>query len=215
MKKTLLLLCLFIGTSLLSVAQLKKGVINYNMTFSSDDPQMAMVSTMLQGSTMKTLFMPGKSRAEVSMGMLGSTIAITDQKTKKSLTLTDMSGSKYAVESKVEAKTDEPEYTVEVTTETKEIAGYICTKAILTSEDGSMTVWFTKEIQAYTNGQSFYNDKMPGFPLCIIINQNGLTIEVTASSVEKKVSKKVFSMTVPEGYEVKTEEEMQQMQMGQ
>lgn len=215
MKKTLLLLCLFVGASFLSIAQLKKGVINYEMTFSSDDPQMAMISTMMQGSTMKTSFMPGKSRAEVTMGMLGNTIAITDQKTKKSLTLTDMNGSKYAVESKVEEKTDQPEYTVEITTETKEIAGYSCTKAILTTTDGSMIVWCTKEIQAYTDGQSFYNDKMPGFPLSIIINQNGLTIEITATSIEKKVSKKQFSMAIPEGYVVKTEEEMQQMQLGQ
>jgi GLPGLI family protein len=215
MKKTLLLLCLFVSTSFLSIAQLKKGVINYEMTFSSDDPQMAMISTMMQGSKMKTSFMPGKSRAEVSMGMLGNTIAITDQKSKKSLTLTDMNGAKYAVESTIETKTDEPEYTVEVTTETKEIAGYTCTKAILTTVDGSMIVWCTKEIQAYTEGQSFYNDKMPGFPLSIIIQQNGLTIEMTATSIEKKVSKKIFSMSIPEGYEIKTEEELKEMQMGQ
>lgn len=212
MKKSILLALLFVSTTLISFAQMKKGKITYDMAFSSDNADMAMAANMMQGSKMMMSFMPGKSRTDVTMGMMGTMITITQQKDNKSLSLMDMMGMKYAIEQTTDQTTAPNNYTVEITSETKVICGYTCTKALMTDESGNvMTVWFTKEIQVYTNGQNYYNQQIPGFPLAFTLMQSELKIEMTATSVEKKVSKKDFSMTVPEGYELKTPEELQML----
>lgn len=216
MKKQLVLLCLFVGTTFASIAQMKKGEVVYSMNFSSDNPEMSMVSTMMAGSQMSMAFMPGKSRADISMGMMGNMTTISDSKKKKTLALVDMMGMKYATETALEAQTaeDNSNQNVEITTETKEILGYTCTKALVTSEGSTMTIWFTKDIEAYTNGQQYHNSKIPGFPLSMMISQNDMNIDMTATEVKKTVSKKKFSMKVPEGYEIKTAEELEMMGSG-
>lgn len=222
MRKNVQLLCLFICMTFAGFAQLKEGKINYDMTFSSDNPEMAMAIGMMQGSKMSLSFMPGKSRSDVSMGTMGTMVTIADEKTEKGLMLMDMMGMKYAMEMDLDdekqetAKAEAPDYKVEITSETKEILGYKCTKAIMTSDDaetGPITMWFTKDIAANTTGQNYFNDEMPGFPMSFQISQGEMTIDMTVTSIDKKVEKSVFSMKVPEGYEVKTEEEM--MMMGQ
>ncbi|MCC6702796.1 MAG: DUF4412 domain-containing protein [Fluviicola sp.] len=213
MNKNVLNLLLFLSLSLTAVAQLKKGVVSYDVTFSSDKEEMAMVSTMMAGSKMIMSFMPGKSRTDISMGMLGNVSTISDSKTKKTLTLTEMMGTKNAVESKIESTESKPnDQTIEITNETKTIAGYNCTKANVTTADGNtLVIWFTKDIVAFTQGQNYMNSKIPGFPMEMTIVQDGLTIEFKATSVETKVDKKLFKQSIPEGYEIKTEEEMKSM----
>ena len=217
MKKIALLMCLFVSTTMVSFSQMKKGAVTYDMNFSSDNPEMSMISSMMAGSKMTMYFTSGKSRSDVSMGMMGTSITVSDQKAKLSVTLVDMMGTKYATETVLEENPAKPEgQTVEITTETKEILGYVCTKALITSpEAGVMTVWFTKDIQAFTAGQNYYNSSIPGLPLSISLSANGITIDMVATKVEKKVDKKLFSTKIPEGYEIKTAEELQQMGAGQ
>lgn len=213
MKKIALLVCLFVSTTLVSFAQMKKGAVTYDMNFSSDNPEMAMISSMMAGSKMTMYFTAGKSRTDVSMGMMGTSTTVSDQKAKRSVTWVDMMGTKYATETVLEEMpATQEEQTVEITTETKEILGYACTKALITSaEAGVLTVWFTKDIQAFTSGQNYYNSSIPGFPLSMNISTNGITIDMVANKVEKKVNKKLFSTKIPEGYEIKTAEELQEM----
>jgi GLPGLI family protein len=200
-------------------AQMKEGKITYDMVFSSDNPDMAMAIGMMQGSKMTMEFIPGKTRSEVSMGTMGTMVTIADEKKEKALMLMDMMGMKYAMESDLKESiekttSDNPDYKVEITNETKEIMGYKCTKAIMTGEDGSTIIaWYTKDITVYTAGQTYYNSDMPGFPMSFTLTQNEMTIEMTVTGLEKKADKSHFSMEVPEGYELKTEEEL--MMMGQ
>jgi GLPGLI family protein len=222
MKKHLQLLVLFLGLSIVSFAQMKKGKITYDMSFSSDNPEMAMGMSMMSGSKMSLSFIPGKSRSEVSMGMMGTMTTISDESSKKILSLTNMMGMKFATESTLDeaeaAAGDQQKPKIEVTSETKDIMGYKCTKAIMTTDaDGesqTVTMWFTKDIKAFTGGQQYYNEDMPGFPMEISVARDGMNIDMTVTAIEKKVSKKVFDMTVPEGYEVKTQEELMQMMGG-
>ncbi|HLP57019.1 MAG TPA: hypothetical protein VK151_18415 [Fluviicola sp.] len=213
MKKTALLVCLFVSATLVSFAQVKKGAVTYDMNFSSTNPEMGMISSMMAGSKMTMYFIPGKSRTDVSMGMMGTTTTVSDQKAKKSVSWVDMMGMKYATETVLEDNPEKPEgQTVEITEETKEILGYMCTKALITSpEAGVMTIWFTKELQAFTNGQNYYNSSIPGFPLSISMTTNEISIDLMATKVEKKASKKLFSTKIPEGYELKTAEELKEM----
>lgn len=222
MKKHLQLLALFLGLTVVSFAQMKQGKITYDMAFSSDNPEMAMGISMMSGSKMSMSFMPGKSRSEVSMGMMGTMTTISDEKSKKILSLTDMMGMKYAMESTLEdakaTEGEQPKPKVEITSETKDIMGYKCTKAIMTTDtpEGSqeMTMWFTKDITAFTGGQQYYNEDMPGFPMQISLSREGMNVDMTVTAIEKKVDKKVFDMKIPEGYPVKTQEELMQMMMG-
>ncbi len=192
-------------------AQTTTGVVDYEMSFTSDDPEMAMATSMMAGSTMKLAFSGSKSRADLSMGMLGTTTTISDAKTGKSLTLMDMMGMKYAIEDVTTADTGtKPE--VKSTDETMEILGYLCKKYTATAEDGSETImWCTNEIKAQTSGQQYFSSSEYGLPLLIQVTQSQFTVELKASNFNKKVSKKSFSMAIPKGYEKKTKEELQSM----
>jgi GLPGLI family protein len=92
------------------------------------------------------------------------------------------------------------------------IAGYTCFKAIATLEDGTQTeMWFTKDIAANTKGQQYFNKDMPGFPMEYTVSQQGMTIKMTVTDISKTVDKKAFDMKVPDGYQVKTMDEMKSM----
>lgn len=211
MKKTVgLLAFLFLGFAY-SFAQLTTGVVTYEMNFSSDDPEMSMATSMMAGSSMSLSFSGTKSRSDLAMGMLGTTTTISDAKTGKSLTLMDMMGMKYAIEDL--SKQEKPAApSIKGTDEKMDIAGYSCKKYIATAEDGSETIlWCTDQIKAQTSGQQYFSSTENGLPLLIQLTQNNLTVELKATGVEKKVSKKVFKMSIPDGFEKKTAEELQMM----
>lgn len=221
MRKNIHLLILLLGLSLPSFAQMKEGSVTYSMEFASDNPDMAMSLSMLAGSKMTTYFTTGKTRTEVTMGTFGTNTTIADEKAKKVLMLMDMMGQKTATETKIEDKKDDKDkaddFEVEITSETKEILGYKCTKAIMKTEDGTvMNIWFTKDITVSTAGQSYYNEQMPGFPMQFEIDQSEMKITFIATAIDKSAPKKsLFDMKVPEGYKVMTEEELKAMGGGE
>ena len=206
-------------TTGLSFAQMTEGKITYSMEFTSDNPDMAMYTSMMQGSKMELSFMPGKSKAAISMGAMGTMATTTDEKADKSLMLMDMMGQKMAIQGTLsetekdpEALASMPKYTFEITNETKVIAGYTCFKVIASLEDGTQTeMWITKDIAAYTKGQQYFNKDIPGFPMEYSVSQQGMVIKMTVTDISKTVDKKAFDMKVPDGYQVKTMDEMKSM----
>ena len=68
-----------------------------------------------------------------------------------------------------------------------------------------------------TQGQSYHNEEIPGFPLQFTQNANGLIMSFTAIEVEESIDKKkkkiLFSVEVPDGYTEMTPEELQKMGM--
>lgn len=214
MKKIICTTMLFIGLTTTAFAQLKEAKVSFDMKFASDNPEMQMGISMMEGSKMSLEFMPGKSKSVVSMGMMGTMTTITDMKEKKALSLMDMMGMKYAMESDLDKKDEEAsEPEIQTTSETKKILGYNCTKVIVTQDGQTVDMWVTKEIDAFLGGQNYFNEKAPGFPLEFVVNNEEMSVSMTATEVKKGADKKAFSLKVPEGYEVKTEEEM--MMMGQ
>lgn len=214
MKQIITTFCFSVALAMTSFAQMSEGKITYSMEFSSDNPEMAMYMGMMQGSTMVMSFVPGKSRADLKMGGVGNTTVIADVKAGKSLSLINMMGQKIATESPLEEaeKTAEtPKYEIEITTETKEIIGYKCTKAIMKSETGDMTIWFTKEIAADVKGQQYFDSQMPGFPMEMNTSAQEMNVSMRVTSIEKKAEKGVFELKIPEGYTVKTMDEMKNM----
>jgi GLPGLI family protein len=125
-------------------------------------------------------------------------------------------GSKYAIEDQLEEgeTTNGFEITfeggqVEVTNETKMIAGYKCKKAIFSSgdaeDDFKTDVWFTEDI-ANANEKS----PLPGMPMEYDVNIEGIEMHYAVTKVTKGgVSATAFD--VPAGYTKKTMQEFQEM----
>lgn len=202
-------------------AQMTEGHIAYSVEFSSKDPDFQMYSAMMQGSKLDIYFAKGKSRTEMKIGTLMETTVVIEDATKEMLTLMSGMVGKKAIKGKVEEdqiKEEQPKFTVELINETKKISDYTCKKAIVTDEEGSKyTFWYTEEIKINTKGQKYFDGYgIPGFPMQMEIQQNGMDIKMVATAVEKALPKKhtLFSMAVPEGYEVVTEEQMGEMMGG-
>lgn len=184
------------------------GVIVYNISFGGADidPQMAA----MMPKTMKMKIKGEKSRMEMSMGM-GSTIVVFNGEDKSGFTLMDIMGQKYAMKMTPEELEDEnenePEMDIEVTGETKEIAGYECKKAIVKSkekgaENIEMIVYFTDELGS---GMLNYNNPMfkdvQGVMMEYAMNENDVEMKFTAISVTKeKIKDEEYE--IPEGYNV-------------
>jgi GLPGLI family protein len=156
-----------------------------------------------------------KSRSEMVMGM-GKTVAISNAETKESIALIDMMGQKIAVKSTPEEIQEEisgsPKMTVETTDETKDILGYMCNKAIIKSDEGTqIIVYYTKELGT---GATYFDDPqfkdITGLMLEFEIPNEGMSMKFTAITVESKnVADTEFE--IPEGYQIKTKEEMKGM----
>jgi GLPGLI family protein len=210
----LLLLTLFALFSFQTFAKEFKGVITYKITVEGSGVTDDMKNMMPK--TMTMTIMGNKARSEMVMSM-GKTISITDGDSKETITLMDMMGQKIAIKSNYdEIKADmekSPKVKVEVTSETKDIMGYVCKKAVVTNleDDSEIYVYFTEEL-----GSSALNFDNPQFKdingvmLEFEIPNEQFTMKFSAVSVEKKsVSESEF--TIPEGYQIKTKEEMQGM----
>lgn len=203
----------FLMITLGSSAKEFKGIITYKVSVTgssvTDDVKAMMPKTM-------TLTIKGnKSRSEMVMGM-GTTISISDGDAQTSIALLDMFGQKIAIKTtkdEIEQEMDKaPDYKVETTDETKDILGYTCKKAIIKSQEGmEITVYYTDELG---DGSTYFDDaqfrEIKGVMLQFEIPEEGMNMKFTATNIEKKnISDSEFE--IPEGYQVKTKDEVKGM----
>lgn len=212
---------LIIGCSTL-VAQQKQGRVSYDIHFSSDDPQTSAYIDQMEGSTLEIYFGDNSIRTEMYMGEFMTTINIMQKDTDTSLTLLDGMMGKIAMKTTLDDLDDEQqlalsEREVELVNETKEIMGYTCNKAIITLADGQeSTVWYTDEIVPdYRSGQYLY-EEIPGVPLQMEATWGKMKMVMIAFEYKKKLKKpeSLFSMEVPNGFTLRTAEEMKAMRQG-
>ena len=218
MKKILNISWLFIAVFTLfsfhTFAKEFKGVITYKITVEgsgvTDEMKTMMPKTMIM--TIKG----NKARSEMVMSM-GKTVSITDGDNKTATTLMDMMGQKIAIQMNYDEimkdMADKPEAKVEVTSETKEIAGYVCKKAIVTipEEDMEMIVYFTEELgSAALNFDNPQFKDINGVMMEFEMPNDSFSMKFTAISVEKK-NVEDSEFTIPEGYQIKTQEELKGM----
>jgi hypothetical protein len=214
----LLMVCLVISTGQVKAGGDEfNGIIVYNISFGDTDmdPQMAA----MMPKTMKMKMRGESSRMEMSMGM-GSTIVVFNGKDKSGFTLMDMMGQKYAMKMTPEELEEEieetPDVDINITGETKEIAGYECKKAIVTlkesdSKDMEMIVYFTDELGS---GMMNYNNPIykdvQGMMMEYSINENDMEMKFSAISVtKKKIGDEEFE--IPEGYNVMSMSDFENM----
>lgn len=191
-----------------------EGVITYKITYPDatfPKEQMAMMPQIF------TITIKGtKSRTEINAGGMGTQVEITDYVTKTKTNLIDVMGQKYAIKQTADAiqkqMAKEPQGKVQLTGETKNIAGYNCKKAIVTTDDDgvktTLEVYYTEELGAQNANfdNPTYKD-INGVMMEFTMKTPQISMKFTATTVEKKnVSEKLFE--IPEGYTLTTEEEL-------
>lgn len=196
-----------------------EGVIDYEITFpGSNFPPETM--SMLP-KNMKMYMTDNFSKTEMVMSM-GNQSVIIDHQNLKTTALINVMGQKYAIvqsREEIEKETGDNQIpTLQVTDETKEIAGYSCKKAIILiknkegKETDKLTVFFTDKIMVkdmYFH-QPLFN-AIPGLMLEYDMEaQEGLRMKLSALSVEKKkISKSEFQ--APAEYKVTTKDDLMKM----
>ena len=152
------------------------------------------------------------TRVEQSV-MGGTQVVIANNKTKNSTILMDMMGQKISMEvtkedvEKAEAEAGEPK--IEYVSGTKEIAGYKCKKALVTSPDtdDEFVIYYTEKIPATSSNQY---KSLKGFPLSYEVANSGMKMTITAKDVKKeKVSSSLFE--IPDGYTKMSQEDLKGM----
>lgn len=209
----ILLAVFLLGTTGAMAGKPFEGIITFKISYPDSkfsESQLAMFPKVF------TVSVKGdKSRTDLQMSGM-NTVEITDYKTKSSVRLINMMGQKYAIKKSndeiMKDMAEEGSATVEVTAETKTIAGYKCTKAIVTvNQDGVKSTfegWFTKEIgSALSNFNNAYYKDIDGTLLEFTMKNREITMKFTATSVEKKsIADKDFE--IPSDYTVTTEDEL-------
>jgi hypothetical protein len=213
-KRSIMTFILVPGISVMMMAEKPfEGIINYKISYPDSkftEAQLAMFPKIM------TISVKGsKSRTEMNVGG-GTTVEITDYVAKTKIALINMMGQKYAIKQTAEEiekeNADLAKGEVNVTDETKNIAGYTCKKAIVTSnEDGvksTLEVWFTEELggkdQNFDN--PLYKD-INGVMLEFTLKTPQATMKFSATSIEKKsVSSKDFE--IPADFTLTTQDEL-------
>ena len=221
MKNFILTLFLALSVNYSLKAQLTEGHFTYTIEASSENPDMQMVTGMMQGSTLDIHFKDKITRSEMKMGSMMNIVTVSNENSGEILLLMSGMIGKNAIlmtTEEVEALSEgKPEMNVELLDETKTIEGYLCKKAVLSDENGGESIfWYTEEIEISKVGQTYLNKEVPGFPMEYDLNNNGLKMTMTVSKFEKKLDKNIkslFDMNIPEGYKTLTLEELEKMGM--
>jgi GLPGLI family protein len=221
MKNFILTLFLALSVTFSLKAQLTEGHFTYTIEASSENPDMQMVTGMMQGSTLDIHFKDKITRSEMKMGSMMNIVTVSNENSGEILLLMSGMIGKNAIlmtTEEVEALSEgKPEMNVELLDETKTIEGYLCKKAVLSDENGGESIfWYTEEIEISKVGQTYLNKEVPGFPMQYDLNNNGLKMTMTVSKFEKNLDKNaklLFEIKIPEGYKILTLEELEKMGM--
>ncbi len=220
MKTIFKVLCLVMAVCIsFSVNAQKKektfaGSIRYAITYEDLDPQYKsqvpneMVMYVKDGKVRMDQVSPMYTMGAVTLED-GSTIVLIDVMGQKLAT----QQSKEEVEkAKAEVEAETPEPKVNITDETKTIAGYKCTKVEVTDENGeTVEVFVTEDIPMPEIYHSTSQVKgIKGVPLEYTISNQGMTMTMTAKEVKKGgVSNSMF--VISDDYQKLSPEEFSKM----
>lgn len=212
--KQLIFSVLFISTFLFSLSSPSfEGTIDYKISYKNLPEEMGMYKAMLPRKS-RVIIKNDWSKIQQNMGVLMKMDIIFNSKTNTSVMLINAMGKKIAVETNdTTEKIDPSLFTLTKKEDIKIIAGYKCKKNILTdTANNSYTLWITDKIPSYKN-QNLPDIDLGGFPMEYNIENNGMSVRMTASKVtEKEISDEEF--TIPADYEKKTAEEMGELMKG-
>lgn len=208
-KSMFLAFILMLSTSKL-FSQTTEGQISYKIEFTSDSPEMASAAMMLKDSWMELYFAKDKTAVDLKMGEMMKIKTAIDTKINKGIILMEVLGSKIATKIDQVKNKEENSYQQAVaTSETKNILGFKCKKYLQRDSKGEeLIIWATKDIDMNLVGQEQFANVEIGVPLEFSTNDEGMTMNFTATKFNIKVDPSIFKLDVPEGFTVMTEEEL-------
>lgn len=190
-----------------------EGIIIYKVTYPESKLTENIMTMLPKVLTITIKSDMAKSEIETPMGAQIEIINYTDE-TK--ISLINILNQNFALRETAaeiwEAKKNEPKGVVQISNETKIIAGFTCTKAIVTVDDNGIKVkidvWFTQEL----GGKNVNFDKpmfkdIPGVLLEFSMISPNFTMMFTAISVEK-VNIPSQEFDIPSDYLLTTKAEM-------
>ncbi len=236
MKKVLILACLFLGLGTMSLSAQKaknknksktfdSGSVTYKMTFEGAD---AMTAAMFGDASMTLSFdQSGNNNVDIKMGMIMDVKVVYNAKKEGAITLMSipMMGKNIAVEMDkaqlAEANEKQSEGKAPTITydkkDTKKIAGYDCYRADIKNEDGTtLVVYVTDKIKgALSRDMQTKFQGLEGFPLEYNVETEAGGMTFSATEVKAQTFKaEDFALTIPDGYEIMTYEELMEMTGG-
>jgi len=206
------------GLQLGSNAQDFEGRIDFEIkNEGASDPRMSMMLPKKSSMFVKN----GNVRMEMDMAMGMKSASITDGKLGSTVTLMDMMGQKYAIESNtndelLKKQQDKMKVAINKTTEQKTIAGYTCQKAIVTftdtttSKETALHVWYTKELNVGNKHVQGPFASIEGSMLEYSITQQGFSMQFIANKVVKEAVDDA-KFQIPADYKRMTQEDMMRM----
>ena len=187
--------------------EISEGTLVYNISIQtgSNEPKMA---DMLDGATTTIYIKGSQSRSELLSG-LGSEVTVYDSKKGSGVILKDYSGQKLMITlTKEDWEKKNSKYegiTFETTSETVEIAGYNCKKAIAKLKDGSaFVVYYTPELEVADKDYDTQFKNLPGLALQYEWQSGKMRFKYTLSKINfDTVSASKFDIP-KSGYRVMT-----------
>jgi len=190
-----------------------EGVITFKISYPDNkfsESQLAMFPKVLTVSIKGS-----KSRTDLQMSGM-NTVEITDYTDKTKVALLNMMGQKYAIKqtsAEIEKEmTQSGIPTVEVSNETKVIAGYTCKKAVITVNDDGLKstyeVYYSGELGSkMANFDNPWYKDIDGVLLEFMLKNREINMKFTATSVEKK-SLPAKDFEIPSDYTPTTQDEL-------
>lgn len=209
-----ILTSVLLGLASLTFAQVSSATINYKVNFDGELPE-GLPADMFKNMSMTLAFNGESSRTDFNMGIMNMT-TVTDGKQTMSLfnsmgmkfgTIEDGDDSEVSLFNTNVSEEDKPD--IKITGNKKTIAGYECTEAIITTDDGKITVYYTDKIKPNKMNKDF-DMGINGFPLEFSILASGMKMKISATEVKKSTNAD-FSMTIPEGYQKMSADQLKSM----
>ena len=212
------LLILLLWQAMAVYAQEFEGRIDFEIkNEGASDPRMSMMLPKKSSMFVKN----GNIRMEMDMAMGMKSASITDGNTGSSVTLMDMMGQKYAIESgsndELNKKQQEKmKVAVNKTGEQKTIAGYLCQKAIVTftdtttAKETALNVWYTNDLKISNKHVQGPFASIEGSMLEYSISQQGFSMQFVATKVVKEMVEDT-QFQIPTDYKRMKQEDMMRM----
>jgi GLPGLI family protein len=192
--------------------------VKYETSLQGSGENYEMMAMMMNGSTMELAASEERTWVKTEMGTM-MTMTMDYKMSDKVMTML-MSGMMGTMafqgdpDDLADDSEDEEEVDIELTNETKQILKYTCKKAVLRTEDGYEAVyWYTEDFER-PEGMEQMPNQIPG--LCLEMNiqaDQDITMTYTAIEVNEKAKMSDFELVIPDGVEIMSLEDMQNMGM--
>lgn len=209
-----LVIALSLFLSLYSLAQGPSGYIKYNMSYTESNMTKEELEMMPEETEMWFKGDLVKLRMPMGMGMQSDVLILKD----KVVLLMDLMGNKLAMEStktEVEEQNSASKKVVVklITGETKNIAGFECKKAMLsTPGEKDMIVWYSDKIKSNVSWY-FQMSEIKGFPLEFSMKTGEISVRMTAKEVRMEHVDDI-EFSVSSDYKVMSQADMMKMMGG-